>query len=327
MPQDKKENQISKIKMQKYGLKLLIVSVIAISLLACNTFGEKSLKALIVTGQSNKYHDWKISSPALKQSLEETGLFKVDTLISLADSNMPFEPNFAAYNVVVLDYEGKDWPEKTQQAFVDYVKSGGGVVVYHAANNAFPLWKEYNQIIGLGGWGNRDEKAGPMVRWRDGKMVLDNTPGKAGTHPPAHDFLIVNRNPEHPVTKGLPEKWMHAKDEIYSKLRGPAENLTILATAYCDPNVKNKWGSGTGEHEPVLFTINYGKGRIVHNTLGHANKPPFTAIENVDFIVTFQRGAEWAATGNVTQELPADFPTATQTSRRQLNIQSREVKN
>ena len=82
---------------------------------------------------------------------------------------MPFEPNFAAYNVVVLDYEGKDWPEKTKQAFVDYVKSGGGVVVYHAADNAFPQWKEYNQIIGLGGWGNRDEKAGPMVRWRDGK--------------------------------------------------------------------------------------------------------------------------------------------------------------
>jgi type 1 glutamine amidotransferase len=317
---------MAKIKMQKCGVKILIILAFVVLLITSAAQGTQ-LKALIVTGQSNQYHNWKISSPVFKQLLEETGLFKVDTAITLADSNVPFEPNFAAYNVVVLDYEGKDWPQKTQQAFVDYVKSGGGVVVYHAADNAFPQWKEYNQIIGLGGWGNRDEKSGPMVRWRDGKMVLDNTPGKAGTHPPAHDFQIVNRNPEHPVMKGLPEKWMHASDEVYSKLRGPAENLTVLATAYSDPNMKNKWVAGSGEIEPVLFTINYGKGRIFHTTLGHANKPPFPALENVDFIVTFQRGAEWAATGSVTQKVPADFPTMVKTSRRQLNIQPAEVKN
>ena len=303
------------------------LKILTILLFTAATAHAESLKALIITGQSNKYHDWKISSPVFKQLLEQTGLFKVDTAISLADSNVPFEPNFAAYNVIVLDYEGKDWPDKTKQAFVDYVKSGGGVVVYHAADNAFPQWKDYNRIIGLGGWGNRDEKAGPMVRWRDGKMVLDTIPGKAGTHPPAYDFPIVARDSEHPITKGLPEKWMHAKDEVYGKLRGPAENLTILATAYSDPNQKNKWAAGTGENEPVLFTINYGKGRVFHTTLGHANKPPFTAIENVDFIVTFQRGVEWAATGKVTQTVPADFPTTTQVSMRQLNIKAPEVKN
>lgn len=307
-------------------IKILITLAFVILLVSNGAQGTQ-LKALIVTGQSNKYHDWKISSPLLKQFLEETGLFKVDTAVNLPDSNMPFESNFAAYNIVVIDYEGRDWPEKTQQAFVDYVKSGGGVVIYHAADNAFPQWKEYNRIIGLGGWGNRDEKWGPMVRWRDGKMILDNTPGKAGTHPPAHNFQIINRNPQHPVTKGLPEKWMHAKDEIYGKLRGPAENLTILATAYSDPNVRNKWAAGTGENEPVLFTINYGKGRVFHTTLGHTGKPPFTAIENVDFIVTFQRGAEWAATGNVTQKVPADFPGESNICIRELDIQTTEVKN
>ena len=299
----------------------------SVLLLAAGNSHGAELKALIVTGQSNQYHDWKISSPVLKQSLEETGLFKVETAIIPADSNKPFEPNFAAYNVVVLDYEGRDWPEKTRQAFVDYVKGGGGVVVYHAADNAFAQWKEYNVIIGLGGWNGRDEKSGPMVRWCDGKMVLDTSAGKAGTHPPAHDFEVVNRNAEHPVMKGLPEKWLHAKDEVYSKLRGPAENLTVLATAYSDPNMKNKWAAGSGEHEPMLFTINYGKGRVFHTTLGHANKPPFTAIENVDFIVTFQRGAEWAATGKVTQKVPADFPTATEVRTRNLNIQLQQVKN
>jgi HEAT repeat protein len=105
---------------------------------------------------------------------------------------------------------------------------------------------------------------------------------------------------------------MHAKDELYSQLRGPAENLTVLATAYDDPAQK-----GTGEHEPILFTISYGKGRVFHTVLGHVGRSggPLPAMECVGFITTFQRGAEWAATGKVTQEIPQDFPTDTEVRR------------
>jgi HEAT repeat protein/type 1 glutamine amidotransferase len=224
-----------------------------------------------------------------------------------------FKPDFADYDVVVLDYDGYDrkgWSKRTKKAFVKYVKSGGGVVVYHGANNSFPDWEQYNEIIGLGGWGGRDEKSGPMVRWRDGKVVLDYSPGDAGSHGPAHAFQIINREKDHPITRGLPEKWMHAKDELYGELRGPAKNLTVLATAYSDP-AKN----GTGEHEPILFTIDYGKGRVFHTPLGHARELPLPCMESVGFIVTFQRGAEWAATGKVTQKVPDDFPTATEVRR------------
>lgn len=278
------------------------------------------LKALIVTGQSNPWHNWEISSPILKQLLEQTGLFKVDIAISPPDNNdiENFKPNFADYNVVVLDYDGYNrsgWSEQTKTAFVEYVKSGGGVVVYHSADNSFPDWKQYNEITGLGGWGDRDEKAGPMVYWRDGKVILDNSPGAAGAHGLAHPFQVINRSSDHPITKDLPQKWMHAKDELYGKLRGPAQNLTVLATAYSE-----LVGEGTGEHEPVLFTVSYGKGRIFHTTLGHVNKLPAPAIECVGFIITFQRGAEWAATGNVTQKVPDDFPTATEVRTRKVSI-------
>ena len=275
-----------------------------------------SLKALIVTGQTNPWHNWKVSSPILKQLLEQTGLFKVDVAASPPGDEgiKDFKPNFADYDVVVLDYDGYDresWSEQTKTAFVEYVKAGGGVVIYHSTDNAFPNWKEYNEIIGLGGWGGRDEKSGPMVRFRDGKVVFDNTPGKAGSHPPKHDFQVIVRDKGHPITAGLPERWMHAFDELYGQLRGPAKNLTVLATAYSDPAQK----SGTGEHEPILFTIDYGKGRVFHTVLGHVgakDKPPITALDCVDFIVTFQRGTEWAATGKVTQKVPEDFPTATE---------------
>ncbi|MHC5060324.1 MAG: HEAT repeat domain-containing protein [Planctomycetota bacterium] len=279
------------------------------------------LKAMLLTGQSAEWHPWQVSSPILKRYLEETGLFEVDVARSPAkDGDMDkFRPNFEDYDVVVMDYEGDYWSEATQAAFVKYIKSGGGVVFFHAANNAFPKWKEFNVIAGIGGWGGRDEKSGPMVRYRDGRIVHDNTPGEAGDHGPAHVFQIINRERNHPITRGLPTKWMHAKDELYAKLRGPAQNLTILSTAYAAPAK-----GGTGEHEPLLFTIDYGRGRAFNTALGHANEEPLTAVECVGFITTFQRGAEWAATGEVTQPVPADFPTATEVSKRkrikQVNV-------
>jgi type 1 glutamine amidotransferase len=257
------------------------------------------LKALIVDGQNN--HAWQQTTPLLKKQLEETGLFSVDVATSPPSGQdmSNFTPDFAAYDVVVINYTGDDWPEATRKALDDYVSGGGGLVIYHAANNAFPNWKAYNEMIALGGWGGRNEKDGPYVRWRDGEIVHIMTPGSGGSHGPQHPYQLVVREPEHPVTKGLPEVFMHSADELYSRLRGPAKNLTVLATAF-SPTDKG----GTGEHEPALMAISYGQGRIFHTVLGHGPGQ----LHSVAFIVTFQRGAEWAATGEVTQKVPDDFP-------------------
>ena len=119
--------------------------------------------------------------------------------------------------------------------------------------------------------------------------------------------------PEHPIMKGLPVAWLHAHDELYSQLRGPAKNLTVLATASAKKSMRN----GTGDNEPILMAITYGKGRVFHTTLGHVgpkDSEPVKSIGCVGFIVTLQRGTEWAAMGKVTQEIPEDFPTLDQTS-------------
>jgi uncharacterized protein len=266
--------------------------------------GPKLSTALIVDGQNN--HDWKGTTPVLKALLEETGLFAVDVATSPAKGQPmdSFRPDFAKYDVIVSNYTGDEWPKATQDALVDYMESGGGLVIFHAADNAFPKWKEWNEMIAIGGWGGRNEKSGPMVRYRDGKVVLDNSPGSGGSHGPQHAFQVITRERQHPIMAGLPEKWMHSKDELYSTLRGPAKNMTVLATAYADPAQR-----GTGEHEPALLTVRYGKGRVFHTVLGHAAEQ----CRSVGFIVTFQRGTEWAATGRVTQmEVPEDFPTADQ---------------
>jgi uncharacterized protein len=291
------------MKMKRQYLILLLVA--GLLTFSGSIVNAANYKALIITGQNN--HNWKASNPILKQLLDQTFLFTTDIMITPGKGGdmSTFNPDFSKYNLVVLDYNGDSWSEKTKAAFLAFVKNGGGVVVYHAADNSFPEWKEYNEIIGLGGWGNRSEKDGPYVYYKKNELVIDKSPGVGGSHAKRHEYEVKLRNMDHPITKGLPVRWMHGNDELYSQLRGPAQNMEILATAYADTT-----GGGTGRDEPVLMTLSYGKGRIFHTALGHADNGGGPAMQCVGFIVTFQRGAEWAASGKVTQVVPFDFPTA-----------------
>lgn len=267
-------------------------------------------RALIVDGQNN-HGVWPKTTKMMKKYLEETGLFAVDIATTAPQGeDSKFAPEFKKYQVVISNYNGAAWPEATRRAFVDYVKGGGGFVVVHAANNAFGDWKEYNEIIGLGGWGGRNEKSGPYVYLNDkGELIRDTSAGRGGNHGAQHPFAIVVRDAEHPVTKGMPREWLHVQDELYDLLRGPAENMQVLATAYAD---KSK--GGTGRHEPMIFTVTYGQGRVFHTPMGHGDY----SQECVGFITTLQRGAEWAATGKVTVPIPSDFPTPDKLSQRKF---------
>jgi type 1 glutamine amidotransferase len=268
--------------------KSLLASLSILLFAAVVARAETPIRVLIVDGQNN--HNWVETTPVLTSLMEESGLFSVNVATSppKGQDMSQFKPDFAAHDVVVMNYTGDYWAEATQDALEDYVSNGGGLVIFHAANNAFPKWEAYNEMIAIGGWGGRNEKSGPYLYWENGKAVRDTSPGRGGGHGPQHPFQIVVREPDHPITRGLPTTFMHSADELYSFLRGPAKNVTILATAYSDKEKK-----GSGKHEPMLMTIAYGKGKVFHIAHGHAG----IQCRSVAFITPFLRGTEWAATG------------------------------
>lgn len=257
--------------------------------------------ALIIAGQDGS-HWTEGAADCMKQILDGSGLFKTDVLITpdRAEDMDKFKPNFSKYSLVVIYYGGVEWKDSVKKDFEKYVSNGGGVVVMHSSIIPMENWPEYNLMTGLGAWNGRDERWGPYLYLTDdGRYMYDYTPGYAGHHGLQHKVVVDTTAPEHPIMKGLPAHWMHFKDEIYTNLRGPAKNIEVLATTL-----------DGGRNQPMMWTVDYGKGRVFVDVFGHCGSDPnmIYSMTCAGFQVTFIRGCEWAATGKVTYDHVADFP-------------------
>ncbi|MBQ8500713.1 MAG: ThuA domain-containing protein [Bacteroides sp.] len=283
----------------RYSFLLIFLIYIGISV-PVQAQQKKVIKTMMIAGADGS-HYWQGAFDAMKQILENSGMFKVDFAFTPGfdgDINT-FKPSFKGYDLVVINYGGPTWSEPVRKEFEQWVANGGSVVIIHSSVVPMADWKEYNVMIGMGAWDGRSEKDGPYLYWKDGKYIYDYSPGYAGYHGLQHETIIEHRAPEHPILKGLPTKWKHFKDEIYTRMRGPVKNMEILVTAY-----------ERSRHEPLMWTVQYGKGRVFVDLLGHCGNDPnmIYSMLCTGFQVTLLRGCEWAATGQVTQEVPADFP-------------------
>lgn len=272
-----------------------------------HAMAAEKVRVLIIDGQNN--HNWRAMTPLMKAELERSGRFTVDVVTApgpkaALDLWDAFRPEFSKYDVVLSNYNGEAWPEEVRKALEGYVSKGGGLVIIHAANNAFPDWPAFNEMIGLG-W--RDPQFGDRLTVDDTGNVVRTRKGKGpgSGHGAPHEFKVVVRNANHPITRGMPSEWMHAKDELYHGQRGPADHMEILATAY---SAKEKGGTGT--NEPMIWVIPFGKGRVFTTVMGHVMGNDSGAIRCNGFRAVLLRGTEWAATGEVTIPIPDDFPTA-----------------
>jgi len=250
---------------------------------------DRKLSAVIVDGLNN--HDWAPATAAIKSILEGTGRFTVEV------STWPKLPEFSRYDVVVNNFNGGHtqtgtrWPAEVERALEAYVRSGGGLVVFHAANNAFLNWPEYNRMIGLG-W--RDPSFGQGLAIGAGGRVVTVPKGQglAPGHGPRHDFEVFVLAADHPITRGLPPHWLHPSEQLTHGQHGPNEGLTVLTYAFSEVSHQG---------EPMDWVGEYGRGRVYTTMLGHTWKnEPSPNLDDLNFQALLARGVEWAATGAVT---------------------------
>jgi hypothetical protein len=275
------------------------------------------ISVLIVDGFSN--HDWQKTTALLKAILEPTGLFTVAVSTCPPTATSPgtdiWRPAFKAYDAVTqncndISRSGPAWPKPVQADFEDYVRNGGGVYIFHSAQNAFASWPAYNDIIGLG-W--RPITYGTAIQvGADGKLIrLPPGQGHATSHAPNGD-VVVHLLVDHPIHQGMPKEWKTPHLEVYFDARGPAENVEVLSYAR-DPRFGDNW--------PVEWTVAFGQGRVYVATFGHVwrpgpndNDPDSEAMRCAGVQTTIVRALQWLAGRPVTFPVPPDFPTAAQTS-------------
>src|SRR5690625_67224 len=133
--------------------KVILSLVLAMSFISRTTAQEnRSIPVLIVDGFSN--HDWEQTTAVTKWILENSDYFEVDVSTVPADSMewTTWSPEFDQYAVVIQNTNNIDaphlkWPAHEVKKMEAYVESGGGQYILHSANNAFPHWDEYYNII------------------------------------------------------------------------------------------------------------------------------------------------------------------------------------
>jgi type 1 glutamine amidotransferase len=223
---------------------------------------DAKITALIITGHDVvPAHPWRETTPLIRQQLESSGKFDVKVC---EDTSILESSKLDTYQVIILNFGFWDVPQlssRAQQNLLDYVRNGGGLMPLHFACSSYQDWGEYADLIGR--------------VW---------VKGVAG-HGPRSTFTVNIVDQEHPITVGMSD--FEADDELYAKLSGDAE-IHVLATADSD------WSEKT---EPLLFVKTFGKGRVVHNLLGHDVK----ARDYPEYATLLVRGAQWAATGQVAE--------------------------
>lgn len=267
----------------------------------------KPIRVLIIDGFSN--HDWKHTTELIRGIIEPTGLFNVTVSTAPPTTASPgwdaWRPRFANYDVVIQNsndiFGGPSWPRAVQQDFEKFVAKGGGVYIWHSANNAFVDWPAYNDMIGLG-WRKKDFGTAIAIDEHEQLVRIPAGEGPDTGHGARVD-TFVRRIGDHPIHAGMPRQWLTPDIEVYFYARGPAKNLDVISYGY-DPQTKMNW--------PLEWTVHFGKGRVYTSTFGHVwagdDQPSRMRCAGVQTVVI--RALQWLAKRDVTYPVPADFPTA-----------------
>jgi uncharacterized protein len=247
----------------RYTHLFLLITLLVTCCIPAQAKAADAINVLLISGDDvAPYHDWREISECTREVLVASPRFTV----KVCEDPLILESSTALkqYDAIVLTIYNKSVPTITDPAkenLLDFVKNGKGFCVQHLGSASFPKWEEFTKLCGR--------------HW-----VM----GTSG-HGPRGVFKVKVVNQDHPITTGI--KDFKIFDELYSKLQGDSD-ITVLASAY------SEWSK---QEEPLVMCRPYGKGRSVHNALGH----DFKAIKNPAMAKIIRRSVEWAATGAVAE--------------------------
>lgn len=232
---------------------------------AARSTGPPVLRALILSGEGK--HDWRTTTPFLRQLLLDSGSFDV----RVTESPAGLTPKtLTGFDVVVDDRSGPRLGTESEKALEAFVVSGKGFVGTH------------------GGLAPPERLSGESVWPGFSKLTKVSWPANAAADAAEAPFGLFDLKivrAEHSVMLGL-RSGLRTGDR-------PRRGFSLLPGAIVL--------AATDREEPLLMASSSGKGRVFCTALGC----DVGSMQETAFVTTFLRGTEWAASGKVT--LPAEI--------------------
>ncbi len=287
-------------------ITFLVTLIFAANISSARSQKSHEIKLLIVDGFSN--HDWQRTTQTIIKLLGENKGYTIEVSTSPNSSATKeqiesWNPDFSKYDVVLLNCNDLgspvNWSLVTRNKLENFVSGGGGLFIFHSANNSFANWEEYNRMIGLG-WRKKDFGKAAVIDKDEKVRIIEPGSGDGTSHGDRVDAL-VHRIGNHPLQKGLPKSWIFADIEVYTYARGPMENVTILT--YTEDNKYHL-------NFPIEWVVKYGKGKVYNSTLGHFFKDQQNpeGLRCAAFQTEMFRALQWLAGRKIDARLPSDFP-------------------
>ncbi len=177
-----------------------------------------------------------------------------------------FEPeNSDQYDVLVFyDIELDEIPDSVKDNIAAAIRGGKPAYIFHDGLLTYNTWPEFARIAGM--------------KYFMSEQQMDGVTYGVSKYKHEQDIPISVVDREHFITQGMePRFTLH--DEIYDNL-------------WVSPDIHPLWTTSNPECEPsVLYTHQYGRGRIVGVVTGHGPE----MFHDKNFQLAFRRGVLWLA--------------------------------
>ncbi|WP_187696580.1 ThuA domain-containing protein [Xanthovirga aplysinae] len=196
----------------------------------------KKINILFITGMGNKYEghpnqDWThpYFNSIIEEALKEIAHITITDHLNILNSSA-----LKKYDLILNNSLFQEPDEKEFKAFSEFIKSGKSYFAFHAGLVSFVNQEKYEEIIGA-----------HFINHDDLKTI------KVDTYDAVYGNWDLTKKPKHPITENLEN--FKILDELYLMEFTTNENDVIARS----------------EAHPIMWTKNWGKGKVLCLTLGH----------------------------------------------------------